>query len=163
MKAIISYNWICDEFDSNLEVYNSKKWTLNEILFLESIKPPYADLEEGWYIDEDKKICYFYTKDYNDKNELEILVKNLTPIDYKLDCFVKYEYSLIKLKNSECDDKEGERVKQHNKMNCLCKESSKENCFDEKENIKILKLNSCVKVNENESVYIKQESNAKPI
>lgn len=161
MKAIISYNWNCEDLQKN--VYQKKQWKFKEVKFFDSIKPPYVDLDEGWYIDEDKLICYYYTKNYENKEEIESFIDKLKPIEYSLDCFVKYEYSLITLNNSTCSDPEKNKIKFHNKMFCICKEGTTENCFDEKENVRISSLNSCIKVDENESVYIKQESEAKLI
>jgi hypothetical protein len=156
-KAILTFEWVCSDFQN--ETYKNKFWKFKEKRIVENFSNQYVDLEEGWYVDEDKSSCFYYTKWYNNEQELENFIINLKPLNYKLDCFVKYEYSLMEFESENCDVLEYKTLRE--KMFCVCKENTKENCFDDKTKVKIVKLNSCVNVNKNTSVYIKQQSEPK--
>lgn len=147
-KAILSYKFVCSNLNEGK--YDSRKWVLSHIRIVENIQPPYEDLDEGWYIDVDKRIAYFYTKNFEDKNELNTYAHSISPIDYNLDCYVRYEFSINEYDSmQECQNNlQDKSNSSSNRMvsKCLCKEGSTENCLDEVNKVLIEKLNNCIEL-----------------
>jgi len=155
-KGIIKYVWKC--FDLKDGNYQKKEWVYNSHTILENFEPPYVDLESGWYVDLDKNIAYFYTDYKNSKEELENEIKNNHPLNYKVDCFIKYEYSLLKFDSENCNSANYKTLREN--MFCICKENTKLKCRDEKDNILIEQLDNCIPNTDGTSIYIKTKGNA---
>lgn len=157
-KAIVSYNFKCVQFDG--QKHKEAHWELDQIKILDRIVPPYENLDEGWYVDKDKEIAYFYTKDFEDRDELKQYTNNLQPISYKLNCYVKYDYMIKEFNDiSECEKAMMEGLPKDDDgymwSECLCKEGHIEDCVDVKNKFLIAKLNTCVKSNGNRFSLLK--------
>lgn len=159
-QGILTYKWTCEDFENG--VYKTKKWKLIDKKIVEKIKSPYADLEIGWYVDENKQLCYFYSMKFNTITEVERCLAFAFPPNYPIDSFVKYEYCILEYNDENCNtDKEPKIIRE--KMTCICKEGTTEDCKDEKTGIRIEKLNTCIPVNSKICHYIKTTSVASPI
>ena len=160
-KGILTFKWVCGDLVDG--VYKSKKWVCSSSEIVKEFKPPYVDLDEGWYVDLDKRVCYYYSRYFDTNAEVvEHLIKiKDNPISFPVDSFVRYEYSLWEFESGECDILEYMPIRE--KMTCLCKEGTTENCHDEKSLVKVERLDSCVKTEESKSVYIKTTGGPWPV
>ena len=164
-KAILSYKFKCTDFEDG--TYKKREWVLGHIRIVEKIPIPFADLE-GWFIDEDKRIAYYYTKDIEDKNELKEYANNIKPLTYELPCYVRYEFSITDFDSKEeCE----EHLKRDHSEDdgivslfskCLCEEGEIKDCIDEENRVYIGDLNTCIKSNGKHSA-IKAIEGPKPV
>jgi hypothetical protein len=149
-KGVLSFQFKCLNFDG--EKYNQREWVLSLTKIFDKIPPPFENLDEGWYIDTDKKIAYFYTREFEDKNELQNYLHSIKPIDYTIPCLVRYEYYITDYDTEEECSKflnhpEVNKQKKSVLSKCLCEEGTTENCKDEVNKFLINKLNTCIKAN----------------
>ena len=158
-KGIITFKWVCEDLENG--IYKTKKWVVNDKTVVEKIKSPYVDLPQGWYVDLDKRLCYYYSFPFPTKEEVEKCMSFAVPPKYAVDSFVRYEYALYEFESENCGTLEYKTTRE--KMTCLCKEGTTENCKDEKSGIQIKKLNTCVPVGPKTSIYIKTTSKALPV
>lgn len=154
-KAILTYTFKCSEFDG--ETYQKKNWILTKYKIIDKFLPPFVNLDEGWYIDKDKRIAYFYTKEFDDKNELKNYTNSISPLEYDLECFVKYEYQITDYDNEiDCmnalDTEEVDEYKKSILSTCLCEEGVLDDCIDEHNKFMLPKLNTCIKANNKHSM-----------
>lgn len=154
LKGILTYRWSCGSFDG--KTYKEKKWVLDNTKITDKFTGLQVDADCGWYIDLDKNLCYYYTPYFESEGEIHEHIKSITPPKYELDCYVKYTYSIIEFDSGHCDSEEYIPIREN--MTCICKENTTEDCVDEKENIKIKKLNACIPNPNGSSTYLKIDS-----
>jgi hypothetical protein len=159
LRGIITYKWVCEDLENG--IYKTKRWELSDKTIVENFKSPYVDLPYGWYVDLDKRLCYYYSMQFHTKEEVEHCMSFAKPPKYAVDAFVRYEYAIYEFESEDCSGLDYKTVRE--KMTCLCKEGTTENCKDEKSGIQIKKLNTCIPVNSKVSSYIKTTSEALPV
>lgn len=160
-KGILTFDWVCENLENGF--YKTKKWVCRTSEIVTGFKSPYVDLDEGWYVDLDKRKCYYYSKYFETNAEVVDHLKTIinNPIAFPVDSLVRYEYALLEFKTENCGTSDYTTTRE--KMSCLCKEGTTENCKDEKTGIQIKKLNTCIPVGPKTSVYIKTTSEAMPV